>query len=204
MSKSNLDNFIFKGFKAEFITNKHPLNEYMIGFLSKSLLLDSSILNQQQISELMSMFSFESNPKWTLVYKATQDGLSETDFHSKCDKYSKLLVVIKSNENEILGGYTDLNWKVERYIFDDVFKNDEKAFFFRFEKNKLQMKSYKNGKSIKCHNLKGPCFGESDLDINLIGGTLSSYDNYAFTKVNYFSTRFFHLGEMEVFCLNYR
>lgn len=152
----------------------------------------------------MSIFDFKSTPKWTQLYCATRDGFSASDFHIKCDTFTRLLVVTKSTENEILGGYTNLNWKVDSYALENLFKHDEQAFVFRFEKTKLLKKSYKNeAKAVRCVFNKGPCFGEKDFTVPLGPGTTSTYDNYAFTGISSFSMRCFYLSELEVFYLSY-
>lgn len=47
-----------------------------------------------------------SDKRWTLKYKASVDGFCASQFHSKCDGISRLLIVIQSDKDYVFGGYT--------------------------------------------------------------------------------------------------
>ena len=47
--------------------------------------------------------------KWNLCYRASRDGWSSQDFHSRCDNKGPTVVLVKANDC-IFGGYADQNW----------------------------------------------------------------------------------------------
>jgi len=49
-----------------------------------------------------------SDPK--LLYRASRDGWEAKDFHDKCDGKGGTVVVVKSDEGYVFGGYTDVSW----------------------------------------------------------------------------------------------
>ena len=44
------------------------------------------------------------------MYRASRDGFSSKNFHSKCDNMESTLTVIKSESGNVFGGYTDKAW----------------------------------------------------------------------------------------------
>ena len=137
----------------------------------KNIDIDSNIFKKEEKSENFFLFSKikEFNPynrmiKYTLVYRATRDGNSAKNFHSKCDFIGPNLTLIKTKKNFIFGGFTYKGWK---HLFKDIKKEehefgtelkDEKAFTFSVNEQKI----YKNGKinenAIYCNNNYGPVF----------------------------------------------
>jgi hypothetical protein len=69
-------------------------------------IMDSVIL-RGKTSELMFLCEFQNTLKWNLIYRASQDGFEAANFHSKCDNKPNTLVIIKSENGNIFGGYTD-------------------------------------------------------------------------------------------------
>jgi hypothetical protein len=78
---------------------------------SSTSLLDSKILRQDQITELIKLCKFNASDKWTLLYRGSRDGFGAEDFHLKCDNKSPTLTIIKAQESGyIFGGYTEAEW----------------------------------------------------------------------------------------------
>jgi hypothetical protein len=46
-----------------------------------------------------------------LLFRASDHGFSSESFHKICDHIPHTLVLIKTNYNKIIGGYTPLEWK---------------------------------------------------------------------------------------------
>lgn len=68
-------------------------------------------VTRQQISTLSGWIpaptsSGGSALSWMLRYQATKDGFGARDFHAMCDNQKRLLVVIKSQNDFIFGGFT--------------------------------------------------------------------------------------------------
>ena len=92
---------------------------------------------------------------YELIYKATRDGDKSENFHSKCDNKENTIVIIKSKNGKIFGGFTTKFWNHMEYI------NDPLAFVFSINKQKIyNILDDKNGeKAIYGHKSYGPCFG---------------------------------------------
>jgi len=110
----------------------------------------------------MVLCEFTVDQKWNLVYRASQDGFEATNFHFKFDYKPNSLVVIKSENGNVFGGYTERSWMPEEGE-DRFFKADPKSFIFSLtnnENNPLKIKWSEN-ESIGCYNSWGPTFGGS-------------------------------------------
>ena len=51
----------------------------------------------------------KSTKGW-LLYRATTDGFSGNDFHSRCDGKTSTITIIKNNLNYVFGGYASASW----------------------------------------------------------------------------------------------
>ena len=52
-----------------------------------------------------------SNGDLKLLYRSSRDGLSNKQFHSKCDYCGPAVSIIETNDGYILGGYSNTTWK---------------------------------------------------------------------------------------------
>ena len=68
---------------------------------------DTQIVSQQYDDKLREWLG---DHKLTLLYRATDDEYSGRSFHEFCDDKGPTLVVIKSSEGWIFGGYTTQSW----------------------------------------------------------------------------------------------
>lgn len=116
----------------------------------------SSILNFDQRKKLLKLTGFDMYKKWELLYRGSLHGFRAKDFHEKCDGVAKTLTLVKSNNSNIFGGYTEAQWDSS-----GVTKSDPKAFLFSLEnKEKQPIKiNIKNGVAIFCNSILGPTFG---------------------------------------------
>lgn len=109
------------------------------------------------------------------IYQASKDGGEPSIFHSKCDKVSITLLLIKSRNNNRFGGFTSNYWESTN---KEEFKDDKNAFVFSLDEKKIY--SYKNdGKAIRCYSQYGPCFGYGPL-IGIYGNPISNNKLYSF------------------------
>jgi len=60
-----------------------------------------------------------------LLYRASVDGFDSKSFHSKCDGALGTLVLIKSENSNIFGGFTKANWGL-----NNGYEYDYEAFLF--------------------------------------------------------------------------
>jgi hypothetical protein len=153
--------------------------------------------------------------KWCLIYRGSQDGFTAKSFHKKCDNKSSVLVLIKTTQNSIFGGYSSIGWK----NFGG-YRKDSNSFLF-----KLQDKDELKPSKIKCINPNyainscfsyGPSFGTGDLTIygffcklkyfnKVIGtsklGNSYSKDDEKQSKTYLSGSSTFEIDEIEVFSL---
>jgi len=83
--------------------------------------LNSSILSDFKMLELLTLCRFELNQQWNLIYRASQDGFEASKFHSKCDTLSNTFIIIKSTNDFVFGGYTEQNWSGIVKSFKSIF-----------------------------------------------------------------------------------
>ena len=99
--------------------------------------------------------------KGELLYRLSKDGKEYETFHKKCDNRGETLILIKINENLIIGGYTSLNWDSS-----SKWKKDNNTFIFSLTHNKKYIKNNDNSNSIYCLNSFGPMFDNLGFDEN--------------------------------------
>ena len=76
-------------------------------------------------NQLLEWSNHDSKQKISLLYKASRDGFTGIDFHSKCDNEGETWTVIQDVKGNIFGGYTKFSWNS---IDDSVF--DPNAYIF--------------------------------------------------------------------------
>ena len=127
----------------------------------------------------------------------------------KVDNKGPIIVIIKTTENIIIGGFTSISW-----TSDNKFVNDDKAFLFRGKKiffPKLKDK-YKDKLKVNnaCYHKKeeGPHFGDKTLiifDNCFKNGGECNNDTYQFTNnYNLFTKRDkvnFEIEDYEVYAV---
>ena len=141
----------------------------------------SSILNKRQIKDLMNLCGFSDKEKWKLLYRASRDGFSAANFHSKCDGNQNTLTIIRSNLGYVFGGYTQKPWSQK-----GGWENDSEAFIFSLINGQGSQKKFyciDPQSAIYCQTGYGPVFGAGN-DIFIANNSnqieSSSYiDSYA-------------------------
>jgi hypothetical protein len=156
----NVKSTIFSGCLLTFESNKNKINRENLGQLIMKEVYN--ILNGKKFEELMKLCEFPVDQKWRLIYKASIDGFESSDFHTECDDMPNTLVVIKSKNGNIFGGYTEESWSNTDFLSPYIDKSDSNAFLFSLinkENRPLKMKCSSNQGGIRCNNTCGPIFG---------------------------------------------
>jgi len=149
-----------------FLKSHYKINTSILGeaFLFKGK-IDSVILSDKnQASDLMHLCGFPVNQKLSLIYRASQDGFEACSFHEKCNYKPNTLVIIKSANGNIFGGYTEQSWN---YI--NNCNVDPNAFIFSLinkDNKPIKMKCIKPSQAIYCSTDYGPNFGLNDIEIS--------------------------------------
>jgi len=137
---------------------------YLFLFLIQiASIFDSTILDKQNQLAIKELCEFPLEKMWKMQYRATRDGFTAQNFHSKCDGIANTLTVIKSEHGNIFGGFTEKAWKStnggcadpKSFIFSLVNK-DNKPFKAVFTNSEY---------AINCHSYFGPIFGSGDIHI---------------------------------------
>jgi hypothetical protein len=143
-------------------------------------------LTGNQPNELIRLWEFSPNDKWSLLYRGTRDGFGAQDFHSKCDNKSPTLSICKAHESSyIFGGFTTVSWDST-----SQWKSDPSAFLFSLtnkDNKPLKMKIDPNSHqyAIYCHSTIGPIYGFSgDLCIaNNANTTMDKFSNFQLDEI---------------------
>ena len=148
----------YHDFKIKFYPEKeNKINKFITSIKSFgkiNVLEDSLILNEDTsyIDNIINWINPKGSLKTQLLYRKSRDGDSYDTFHTLCDNQGTTLVLIKSNEGFIIGGYTKLSWDNQ-----SKWKNDDNTFLFSLTNNKV-FKKNKTSSSIYCSEDAGPWF----------------------------------------------
>ncbi|KAJ5072761.1 pep-cterm sorting domain-containing protein [Anaeramoeba ignava] len=132
-------------------------------------------------------------------FSAKRDGFDSQNWHSICDNKGKTLVIIKTKQNFIFGGFTSVGWtndkskwrEDDRIIFRSVgFISDSNAFIFSLRNDKNDRKSekftIKKGKeefAIYYGLEEGPTFGkygDGDAEFCFYDSLQGYYSNFGY------------------------
>ncbi len=169
-----LNSFLFDGCSPRFNANPNKLDMSIIGTLELEA-IKSSILSPEQMLQLMILCEFPLNLKWKLLYRASEHGFGVDEFHSKCDGNVNSLVIIKSTNNNVFGGFTAKDWS------GNQFKADSNAFIFSFinkYNRPLMMKCQRPENSIYSSANYGPTFGMG-ADIYICNNSNLNNESYS-------------------------
>ena len=110
-----------------------------------------------------------------LIYRATRYGDSYDNFFNKCNGIKNIILLIKSNNDSIFGGYTNVGFQK---CSDSKFKDDS-AFVFSFDNKKIYP-VIKGKDAIRCCSCCCPQFCNDTIYLRI--NFLSRNDNYVNKK----------------------
>ncbi|KAJ5075839.1 pep-cterm sorting domain-containing protein [Anaeramoeba ignava] len=123
-------------------------------------------------------------------FSAKRDGFNSQNWHKAVDGKGKTLVIIKTKDNFIFGGFTQVGWTNDKskWSVDNrshVYIIDSNAFIFSLRNDKGNRKpekfTIKKGKekyAIEYDLKDGPVFG---TDIKLYSNLQDGYSNFGYT-----------------------
>ena len=167
------------------------------------LLNISSILTKKEEEDLInSWVSPNKKISYELLFRATRDGDKVEDFHNHCDNKSPILILGKTPNNFIFGGYTSviLNYTKNEYIKDNnafIFSLNQKKRFF--SKDQYSTRSNRPDYFIIFGN------GKNSLQIkdNILSSKHWSNPNGSYgDNLNLTEDKDFFIVEFEVFNIN--
>ncbi|EFC39808.1 predicted protein [Naegleria gruberi] len=99
----------------------------------KEAKLSRALINSTQYHQLFRKeLRTHQTPK--LIFRASRDGFSDSDFHKHCDDQGKIVIILKSKCGDLFGGYTSESMKLDER---GMYVKDEEMFTFRFDNNRL-------------------------------------------------------------------
>ena len=108
----------------------------LIKFYRSLPILDSKLIDNFKYWQLFRDQLKYHKSKPQLLYRATRDTFSHLAFHEKCDNHLGVVIIVKSYDGDLFGGFTTKNLKSEN---NSPSIRDEESFTFRFEKNELHL-----------------------------------------------------------------
>ena len=159
------------------------------GYISnyKSCLNDSNILSSKDnydfiIKELEKNNNGKIN-KAKLIYRATRDGDSIDNFFNKSNGIKDIILLIKSDNNYIFGGFTKVGFQRAK----DKYYKDDAAFVFSFNKKKIYP-ILKGRNAIRCCYCCCPQFCNNTIYLyseflskngNFVNGKNDNYEGFS-------------------------
>ncbi|CDW75181.1 tldc domain-containing protein [Stylonychia lemnae] len=111
--------------------------------------------------------------KFELLYKATRDTFSAQKMHELIDDKGPIVGLIKSQHDQVFGGYCSLGWKSA-----GAFVEDDKAFIFSLTKKTKHELSQNKNQAVYYDNGFMLWFGYDILLYNDCNANASSYSNF--------------------------
>ena len=128
---------------------------------------DSAILTSAAHRSALATFLPPSLGEPRLLYRGTRDGWHARYFHSKCQNCGPNVVIVKSKENSVFGGYTSLSWSRPREASNEGACAETFLFSLSNPTNhppcKLPIKEERRRSAIYRSRTGGPCFGVGGL-----------------------------------------
>ena len=88
------------------------VKEYLLNYTNSLFCYGTKVLeNSEYDSNLREWLG--NDYKWKLIYRASKHGYTAKSFHEHCDNVTPTLVIIKSDNDCIFGGYTTQSWKAD-------------------------------------------------------------------------------------------
>ncbi len=144
-----------------FIQNlEEKMKSYLTEFEEEGLIKISKIIKDTEEDTLIGdMISTLKIKKYRLLFRATRDGDSANKFHSICDNYKNLIILIETQKGLRFGGFTSSKFRGSSHL-----KIDNNAFLFSLDLKKVY--NIISGQyAIYCYQNSGPCFSQGSLYI---------------------------------------
>ena len=79
---------------------------------ARTILMESTVVNTSESRKALSKLLSESLPlrNCELLFRGSRDGLGPQAFHSKCDNKGPTLVLVRSSQGAVFGGFASQPW----------------------------------------------------------------------------------------------
>ena len=146
------DNLINQLKKEIFVLNQ--------GNILKNDLLKSKIINEKNMKNFefvenrLKLFNKDKTITYHLLYNAKINGDKSQTFHRLCDFHKNTLLIAKTDQNIIFGGFANKTWHSQELGR----KKDIKSFIFSLNKQKIYNPKIDSKYHLYCSEYDGPCF----------------------------------------------
>lgn len=141
--------------------------KYLIPGQEQDILQSFRLVAQVSLEVQNAITTFLPGRKLELIYQASRDGWSNSDFHRLCDKQGSTVTVVTSGGGYVFGGYAEHSWTSR-----NSYVNDPYAFLFLVKSPggrapfKLALKQGQEEYALNDHSTHGPSFGKAhDLHV---------------------------------------
>jgi len=108
-----------------------------------------------------------------LLYQASKDGKSSSNFHSRCDSKGSSITIVETESGNMFGGYSSTSWSSSA-----SYRQSSGAFLFRLRPSMERYSLKSSSQAIYTHPNYGPTFGSGhDLYIRDCFGVSICYTN---------------------------
>ena len=197
--KQNMDekktNYFLEDSKNKYELNKgniiNEFNEINFEFVKKRL---ESINKDKKLNLLM-------------LYSAKINGDKCQKFHQLCDNHHNTLILIKTDKNNIFGGFAGKTWN----SWELGRKKDIKSFLFSLNKKKIYNSNPDSKFHLYCSENDGPCFYAFSVEDFCLknGGSCDevykcNYDSFENDFELNDGIKKFNISELEVYEVKYK
>eukprot|EP00580_Thalassiosira_gravida_P014195 CAMPEP_0201682104 /NCGR_PEP_ID=MMETSP0494-20130426/51449_1 /ASSEMBLY_ACC=CAM_ASM_000839 /TAXON_ID=420259 /ORGANISM="Thalassiosira gravida, Strain GMp14c1" /LENGTH=801 /DNA_ID=CAMNT_0048165861 /DNA_START=4489 /DNA_END=6894 /DNA_ORIENTATION=- len=111
----------------------------------------------------------ESDGEFCLLYRSSRDGLSNANFHSKCDNQGCTITIVETSCGYIIGGYSNTPWKST-----GKYRAATKTFLFVLSGPdisspcKMKKKNANDATAVFDNSGYGPTFGEKGMGCDFL------------------------------------
>ena len=119
-----------------------------------------------------------------LLYRGSRDGDKTKKCHELCDNKNDVLIIIKSETDNIFGGYSKIGFKTKD--LNSEYKIDNKCFLFSYSKGKIYPPIQEKKNICHISDASGLCFAQS---LGFFDNFMNSNENriYKLSIKNYFN-----------------
>jgi hypothetical protein len=165
---------------------KHQLE--LFGLRPECSLLDSNIIKDVEDCVMLHEWLKEDGQdgELSLLFRGTRDGLTNEEFHSKCDNKGCTLTVIETTFGKVFGGYSNTAWSS-----NNNWDMSNKAFLFALSgcgilsPCKMKLKDANDEHAIYCGKTHGgPIFGGGH-DMHVYGSNVYLHPGKVMIKGRY-------------------
>ena len=165
LEKKVNDLCLFKEEYSDFLKKKKDRSEQ-----KENLFKDSNIIQNYDEKKMILSWLDKKSIKTNLLFNSKIDGDLLTTFFNKVRNKISTLIIIKSTNNYIFGGYSSVAWKC-----DNKWYSDKNSFIFSFyTKQKYEVKDNKSS----CHILGRSDLIQFGIDIRIYDKCTSNNQNF--------------------------